>query len=89
MGVARMAGGLTSAGSKPRGSKTPNVNPNSSPEFDSAEFPGDVSEQTELHADSIGGRKWSRLQTVVFVVLASAALWCAIGYGIFRLLSRS
>ena len=89
MGVARMAGGLTAAGAKPRGSKSADVNPNSSPESDSAEISGDAVEQSGLRADSIGGRKWSRLQTVVFVVISSAALWCAIGYGIFRLLSRS
>jgi hypothetical protein len=57
--------------------------------LDSDEILSGAGERNELNADSIGGRKWSKLQTVVFVVLASAALWCAIGYGIFRLLSRS
>lgn len=44
--------------------------------------------QSEARGDAIGGRKWSRLQTVAFVVLSSAALWIAIGCTAFWLLKR-
>jgi hypothetical protein len=88
MGVARSAAGLPASRLKRRGAHPPGVNPNSVSGVDFAETSGADDEQDALGANNIGERKWSKLQTVTFVIVASAALWGAIGYGIFRLLSR-
>jgi hypothetical protein len=87
MGVAKSAADLP-VRRKGRRALPSDVNLVSFPSSDPAEIPGLGAEQSASDVDNIGGRKWSRLQTVVFVVVASAALWGAIGYTISRLLSR-